>query len=72
MNQRQKVLLDQEFLGKIDTFNKQLSSRRKEFLNHSQGGKFLNSDNAASEIASQMAERGLAHKNLHSVYGRVK
>jgi hypothetical protein len=71
-NQRQKVLLDQEFLGKIDSFNKQLSSRRKEYLNNSQGGKFLNSDAVASEIASQMESRGLAHKNLSSVYGRVK
>jgi len=73
-NQRQKVLLDQEFLGKIESFNKQLSSRRKEFLNNSQGGRFLNSDNVASEIASQMESRagGLAHRNLSSVYGRVK
>lgn len=72
-NQRQKVLLDQEFLGKIDNFNKQLSSRRQEFLNNSAAGaKFLGSDHVASDIASQMEARGLAHKNLSSVYGRVK
>lgn len=35
MNQRQKVLLDQEFLGKMEQFNKQLNSKRKEFLNNS-------------------------------------
>jgi len=60
-------------LGKIDVFNNQLSSRRQDFLNNSKAGaKFLGSDHVASDIASQMEARGLAHKNLSSVYGRVK
>lgn len=57
----------------MEQFNKQLNSKRKEFLNNSQGGRFLSSDAAASEIASQMETRGgLAHRNLNQVYGRVK
>ena len=67
-------MLDQEFLGKIESFNKQLNSRRKEFLNNSSSNQryLVGSDAVAYDIASQPEQPGLAHKNLSSVYGRVK
>ena len=57
---------------KMENFNKQLNSKRKEFLNNSQGGKYLNSDGQSNQNSVMEQSIGLAHRNLSSVYGRVK
>ncbi len=56
----------------MENFNKQLNSKRKEFLNNSQGGKYLNSDGQSNQNSVMEQSIGLAHRNLSSVYGRVK
>jgi hypothetical protein len=63
------MMLDSDFKAKMDKFNFQLAQRRKEFLNNSKAGKYLVSDFQVSDIGSNL---GVAHRNLSSVYGRVK